>query len=466
MALLALMGEDLRLIAAPGLVSIAIVVSLWYLLGNRDGAPPLLDAGFICVLATLVYTVYPLINFWAGDLSFGILGDSRLSGLHLSPAEVGAFHWRHVLYLLCLSVFYVIARRPAPIDAGDVEVPDRATVGFLLVLFIVLSGYFFVLEALTGASFAYSYSELESVVESYSQLPLVVLQISTKLFSILFLLKLALLYVVVTRYDSGRWKLILFVWILFEITHAVLLKGARTQIVLFIFATVLFYHRIIKAFNMKILSLGGVIFLVLFVVFGLFRSQQDFDQMLVTLDRPGGDILLTILTISNEFQSLLGTAYDVLLLKQSGTEFPWYLYLNDFVSILPPQQIVPFEKIAASEWYLRAIGLSGTGIGLMWGVISQSIAGFDWFELAVRGAILGYILAVLHRLYARKSNGFLANLFYVYLCLKVYYTFRDTTFSLVANLVWEVVPTYFLIKYGPGLILRMGFRGSVSEEPP
>ena len=54
---------------------------------------------------------------------------------------------------------------------------------------------------------------------------------------------------------------------------------------------------------------------------------------------------------------------------------------------------MPFEKVAASEWYLREIGMSGTGQGFMWGVISQSIVGLDWLELALRGAILGYILA-------------------------------------------------------------------------
>ena len=102
---------------------------------------------------------------------------------------------------------------------------------------------------------------------------------------------------------------------------------------------------------------------------------------------------------------MLGTAYDVFQRKKEGTDLPWYLYLNDFINILPPQQILPFEKVAASEWYLREIGLSGTGLGFMWGVITQSIVGLDWIEIALRGGILGFLLAKIHSWYARNSRA-------------------------------------------------------------
>jgi len=124
------------------------------------------------------------------------------------------------------------------------------------------------------------------------------------------------------------------------------------------------------------------------------------------------------------------------------------LHINDIITVLPPQQLVPFEKVAASEWYLRELGLSGTGKGLMWGVITQSIVGFDWLELALRGALLGYILARIHRWYLKHQTGFMETLVYMFLCLKVYYTFRDTTFYLLANIVWEIIPFYILLRLG------------------
>ena len=40
----------------------------------------------------------------------------------------------------------------------------------------------------------------------------------------------------------------------------------------------------------------------------------------------------------------------------------------------------------------------------------------------------------------------------MFFCLKVYYTFRDTTFSLLANLVWEVIPFYILLRIGVAIL--------------
>jgi hypothetical protein len=206
----------------------------------------------------------------------------------------------------------------------------------------------------------------------------------------------------------------------------------------------------IKPLTMKFLITSGAMLLAVFIFLGLYRSYFDVADMQADLSSGNAGIF----SVRNEFQSLLGTAYDVHRRKEAGAYLPWYLYINDFITILPPQQLMPFEKVAASEWYLREIGLSKTGLGLMWGVISQSIVGLDWLELALRGAILGYILARFHRWYLKHQSGFLETLLYMFLCLKVYYTFRDTTFSLLANLVWEVIPFYILLRIGVAILPR------------
>jgi len=71
---------------------------------------------------------------------------------------------------------------------------------------------------------------------------------------------------------------------------------------------------------------------------------------------------------------------------------------------------MPFEKVSASEWYFAGDRHDGTGLGYMWGVISQAIVGFDWIELAMRGAILGYILAADPSVVYKKSIGILGNI--------------------------------------------------------
>jgi len=221
--------------------------------------------------------------------------------------------------------------------------------------------------------------------------------------------------------------------------------------VLLLMATALLYHRMVKPFTLKFLIISGISLFLFFIFMGLYRGYKDFGSLREDLSLANAGIF----SGNNEFQALLGTAYDVFQRKMGGVVLPWYLYINDFITILPPQQLMPFEKVPASEWYLRELGISGTGQGYMWGVISQSIVGLDWIELALRGAFLGYILARFHRWYLKHQSGFLATLLYVFFCIKVYYTFRDTTFSLLANLVWEVIPFYLFLGIGVTIISHM-----------
>ena len=214
-----------------------------------------------------------------------------------------------------------------------------------------------------------------------------------------------------------------------EIIQTFCIKGARTGLVLFILAAALFFHRMIKPLSMKFLSVMGALIFVSFIFFGFYRSYADFSYMKANLSHSNSSMF----SGNNEFQALLGTEYDVYQRKKAGSALPWYLYINDFIAVLPPQQLMPFEKVPARDWYIQEIGLSGTGLGLMWGVITQSIIGFDWWELFIRGAILGYLLAWFHRWYVKRQSGFLETLLYAYFCLIIYNTFRDTTFALFAK---------------------------------
>lgn len=455
---LAFMTADELYVAAPGLACVVMVLWLWMTLWDRDHKIPFFDVGMLCALATLVYTVYPLLNYWGEGLQFGFLSDSRLQSYSIQPTELGFFHLRHVLYLFSFIVFYSLFRGRGSIEAGNVSLPSRSTRQVIFLFFLLLTGYFFLLQMLTGVTFNPSYEPdtYSSNMAALESLPLLLLQISIKLCGLLYVFKLALLCIVISRCRQNRWLIILLVWIAAEIINAFMLKGARTGMVLFLMATALLYHRMIKPLSMKFLITSGTLLFMLFIFLGLYRAYIGFAHVQTDLLQANASIF----SASNEFQALLGTAYDVLQRKTAGTDLPWYLYINDIITILPPQQLMPFEKVNAAEWYLREIGISGTGQGLMWGVISQSIVGLDWIELALRGGILGLILAKLHRLYVRYQGSFIATLLYVYLCLRVYYTFRDTTFSLLANLVWEVIPFYILLRIGVAILSR-----KMSDEP-
>ena len=445
---LAYMTTDERYVAAPGLTCIVMVLWLWMVLWERDEKIPFIDVGMFCALATLVYTVYPLVNFWVDGLQFGLLSDNRLHAFDPLPIDIGVFHLRHVLYLFSFVCCYAVFRDHGSIDIGNINIPNHSHRKVIFTFFLLLTGYFLLLQLITGVNYNTSYEPdaFSKNMDAISSLPLIVLQISSKLGGILFLFKLALLFIVVNRYNENLWRNILLLWLSAEIIQTFMLKGSRTGLVLILMATALFYHRMIRALSIKFLITSGVLLFSFFIFLGLYRSYENLISLQTDLSQEKGGGL----SGSNEFQSLLGTAYDVNQLKEAGAYLPWYLYINDISTILPPQQFMPFEKVAASEWYLREIGHSGTGVGLMWGVISQSIVGLDWLELALRGAVLGYILGRFHNWYLKHQSGFLETLVYVYFCLKVYNTFRDTTFIFLANLVWEVIPFYIVLRFFGG----------------
>lgn len=444
---LAFMTEDELFVATPGLACVVLVIWLYRNLRHRDQTIPVFDVGMFCALITLLYSVYPLVNYWVGGFDFGIFGDGRLNTYKPSPSEIGFFHLRHVLYLFFFVLFYSMFRGTGVIVAGSINKPSRSTTQIVVATFILLMSYFWLLQIATGLNFNHGYDSnaVGEKLAAAASAPLVLSQISGKLAGISTVFKLALLCIVINRCKQRKWLIILFVWIAAEIIQMVAIKGARAGTFIFILAAFLLYHRIVKPFSMGFLISSGFLLFAFFSFQGLYRSFDDISIMQLEYLQAGVGYLSGT---NNEFQSMLGTAYDVFQRKNEGADIPWNLYLNDVMGILPPQQLLPFEKVDGPEWYLRELGISGTGQGYMWGVISQSIVGLDWIEVSLRGAILGYFLARFHRWYVNNQSGFFETLFYLYICLNIYNTFRNSTGSILSFIAWEVLPFYIILRMG------------------
>jgi hypothetical protein len=450
---LASVNTDERYVALPGFACLLMVLWLWMTLWDQDQKIPFFDVGIFCSLATLIYTVYPLINYWAGGMQFGELSDSRLASFKITPVELGLFHLRHMIYLLSFVVFYYCFRAKSVINVGNVISPNSATQKGIIICFLALTTYLSLLQMITGVNINVSYDPMamEKNWSNVASLPREVWQTTNKLAGILFLFKLAFLLIFVSRCREKKWLIIMFSWVIVELISAICVKGARTGTILFFMAAILFYHRTIKPFTMKNLLAFFSLLFTAFIFFGLYRSYDNLEALQIDLSQAYGSIFAA----TNEFQALLGTAYDVMQRKENGDYFPLHLSFNDIMSVLPPQQIMPFTKISAADWYLQEIGQDKTGAGYMWGVISQSIVGFGLWELFLRGALLGYVLARFHNWYLKHQEEFLATVVYVYFCLKVYYTFRETTGSLLTNLVWEVIP-FLVLMHMSNIFARKG----------
>ncbi|MGO9566183.1 MAG: hypothetical protein ACLP5H_01450 [Desulfomonilaceae bacterium] len=420
------------------------MVWLTHALWKKDGGIPIFDIGFICAFATFVYSVVPLMVFWANDFRFDPLVNGRLSVYDLTPEEMGSFHFRHVLYLATLATSYVMFRRNCRIPTGGAEHLLASQRNSIIGLFFLIQLFVLVLQSATGFTFKFSYGS-DTYFENYlalSSLPLVVRQIIGKLFEFLLLTKLALLYILIQKCHLKLQRSLLVLWIIFEVVNCFLTKGSRNELVCFLMGAALMYHRLVRPMTLRFVLSAGLLLFLFFTFMGVYRTHGGFEETNLLISQSQGGILGT----GGEFDGLFGTTYDVYQrVVLTGRAVPTSIYFNDFINMLPPQQILPFEKLAATTWYLQLIGAADSGVGFMWGVVTQSIVGLDWAELVLRGFVLGFVLTKMHEWYSRRKEHFLANIVYVYLCVRVYYTFRDTTGAILTFIVQHVLPFCVLV---------------------
>lgn len=439
-----------RYVVLPIVVVTTTVLWLLITLWNRDRVLPLFDVGVIYALAVLAYTNIPLLNYISGGFRFTEVSDARLYFYQPTPFELGTFHWRHVIYIFSFAVIYVTTRGKCLAKQSQVKTLRRSMLWAIVLLFLLFTGYLIFLNFLTSSHLGgQSYKEMHAMYATGEQvqLPLLIRHISHYFAGMWFIFKLALLMFVIQHCHKRKWRIILYLWLATEVVFCVQRLGSRTEVVLLLMAAGLLYHRLVKPLTLRFVLITGLLLLTGFFAYGIARSNS---MRTTNLQDIYPDT--SFLSYTNEFQSLLGTPYDLYQRKQEGSlQVPWQLYVSDFL-MLVPQQICPIDKIDPSEWYLGLLGQQNTGVGFMFGVISQAIVGFDWLELAIRGAILGFILAQIHRWYLRNSSSFFVVLFYAWLCIRIYYTFRASTFYPMAFVVYEIVPAFLLIKTLPGFL--------------
>ncbi len=441
---LAMLSSPERHVAAPMLAATYVVFLTGMALWIREGQIPMFEVGLICALATLVYTAIPLLGYLSNGLRFSMDGDPRLFAYQPTPKQLGMFHWRHVVYLLCLCGAYVLSRWRAPRLVRGVQEPSKAMVHTIIIMFVLLFAYFRLLQLATGFSYQSSYQDMTEAYAAGTEvkLPRVLAQISHYLYGWYTLFKLAVLVLVVKRARNRRWLMILLAWMAFEVLDAVITLGPRTWTVMLLLGAIILYHRTVRPIRIRTALILAMAFLWGFLVFGTMRSE-----------RKAG-----VLASGNEFQALLGTAWDVNEKQKRGTlNPPWQIYFHDIMKALPAQQIVPFKKLDGTHWYADEMDPGIRGVkktGWMWGVMSQVAIGYGVFELMLRGLLLGWLLGWLHVKYARDPTRFIPTLLYLWLCLKVYNTFRDGTFTLITNVVWEVIPVVLILRFLPGMLRR------------
>ncbi len=447
--------NNTRLIFTPIIISIILVVYLFLYLYKTEERVPIFDIGMFCCLLVAIYTSYPLLNYYFGGFSFGLLGDGRLTNYAPTPSEVGIFHLRHVLYLFFLVIFYQLFRKSRKV-LPSVIIPDKKVVRFIYGGFIFCYIFFLLISLTIGFNFdgGYDSASTDAQITINSNLPLPILQLAGKIAGLQFIFKIALVAIMLLKAKfSKKWRIIFWGWLIIEILISIITKGSRDSLMFFLLSTILLYTHLYKPLSLRVLVTSFLVVFVFFMFMGLYRTLDDISSWGYVFDS-----LDVVLSANNEFQALFGTAYDVYQRQEMGTKIPWYIYINDIMPLLPPSQLLPFEKIEASEWYLRELGISGTGQGFMWGVMTQAIVGLDWFELVIRGSFLGFLLAKIHNFFfVKRAPDFMMLVFYIVLILNVYNTYRNTTGAILYPIFWEILPFFGLMKL---VTLRKKLSGS------
>ena len=432
-ALGAFIAGESRIVLLPVLAMLACMATYAAVLHGRDRRLPLFEPASFAVAATVVYGAYPLVNFIAGGLRWTPFSDSRLARLAVEPEDVAAFGWRYVLYLAAFVVTYLLIRGAAGVRTTAIRRPSRATTVSVLLTAFLSWGLLAAIARVFDIQYAVDYAALGSV-RTISNLPLFVAQVAQNVSSIQLLLWQLIVALLLLQWRKRIWtRPVLIGFLLVVAVDAAFTHGARSPLVLLLMATVLLYHRLVRPLKLAVVTAVGCALLAAFIGFGIARDFR------------GADEPVPFLTAGNEFQSILGTPFDLRerIRTREIVEIPWQVYWADLLALVP-SQLLPFEKIDASTWYLRVAGIEN--VGYVFGLMAQAVVGRDWLELALRGAALALVLALLQRWYVRRVESFWPTMMMMYLCVWMYYTIRQSTFSFLYVMIYRFLPAFVVVQ--------------------
>jgi hypothetical protein len=126
-----------------------------------------------------------------------------------------------------------------------------------------------------------------------------------------------------------------------------------------------------------------------------------------------------------------------------------------------PQQALSFAKVLPADWYMRTFlpEAAEQGINFCFGTIAESVVGGGRADAFARGAALGILFGALHGFVARRRPGPWWFIFYVWLTVLAYNSFRMSTFHLLVRTVYDFLPVVLGVK-GVAWSLGLARRGT------
>jgi hypothetical protein len=454
-AALAVMPPDSRMLAAPAAVMAEVTLVFMLVLWVRDGVPPVFESGTLCALANAAYGILPLVGFVLMHGRWDPLADSRLQDYPFDGRELAMFGWRYALYAASFAAAYLVVRGRAAVKTTAFVVPSPDMQAATIAIFFALEGTRILLKVVWGYDplSSEAYADLAKAAEVLNSKPYIVRMVGHNIIGALFVMQQAMVLLLLALWRKRWCRWALAMWLGWEIASTAIKLGSRSTVVLLLITAGVTYHRLVKAVTFRTFVFAGAALLTAFLAVGVLRARQS--QTPTTYN---------FITSANEFQGLFTTAFDIHKKKEAGEipAVPWQVYVSDFYMPVP-STLLPFEKIDPSTWYIGLIGQTGKGVGYMFGVMSQAVLGLDWLELVLRGAVLAVFLAMVQRWYVRHALHFWPTLFFLFVSIWTYTTFRASTFYFLYFVIYHFVPVALAAQLLATLLRRVRPRPAAPE---
>ena len=312
---LPLFSPEQRQVVLPLLVIANIAVFfMTSLLARGQNEPfPLFELGTVYCGVLTVYSLVPFLNYLLAGMSWTGLSDHRLFTYGTSPESIGGFAWNYVVYFASFAAAYLSLRAKSASQKKVGVISDSPALVVIIVPLVALIIYFYVLRKVWGVDANPSYSSMSDSLLHIRRLPLIMIQVSGHLRGILLLLKMALLFLLFEKWESKWWRSVLGLWLTVETIYTILNMGVRFETALLLLSALLFYHRLVKPLKLSHALAVGVLFVAGFQILGVARNR------ILGSRRPLPPVTFqSLASMTNEFQSMFATAYDLEQMKKSG----------------------------------------------------------------------------------------------------------------------------------------------------
>ena len=180
-----------------------------------------------------------------------------------------------------------------------------------------------------------------------------------------------LLIILISGWSAIRNRVFVVLLLGFEVSMLLTRFYGRTELMIVLLTSVVLYDRFVRPLSIKLVVGTIAIALVAVVIYGAMRDAV----VTQSLGRAPAEAAMPSLdTNNNEFQVLWANAFDLHKRRELGTlKVPWQIYVSDLYMVIP-SQLLPFEKIDPSLWYIDVLG-DRSGIGFMFGILAQAALG-------------------------------------------------------------------------------------------